>query len=226
MANVTVSGMLVCSDGTNIPMQNTSQAEGTEFTLQTSSTYTVVQQNAGDYAPGKTITHATIQAPNGIAYAYVLRQGLIGVILPISVKGASQNSAAALCRGWTLQAGDQIRVMANTATDRECAVSVYTNQGVSRIFVATPSSGTTTELVDLQTSNGLGDTLQGQTIVKAFCSSVDGSKIDGGGVLALDEKGVPVGCVPANSPIVQALDFGMVSIPVNLNYKFSLVTSS
>ena len=52
MASVTVSGFLNCSDGTVIPLQNTSQAEGTEFTLQTNATYTVSQQNAGDYAPG------------------------------------------------------------------------------------------------------------------------------------------------------------------------------
>jgi hypothetical protein len=226
MANVTISGMLVCSDGTNIPLQNTSQAEGTEFNLQTNSTYTTVQQTAGDYAPGKTISHATIQAANGISYAYILRQGLIGVILPIAVKGAAQDGPVPLVKPWTLQPGDQVRVMANTAADRECAVSVYTSTGTCRIFTVTPTGGATNEPVDLQTGESLGSTLQNQTIVRAFCSSVDGNKIDGGGVLAIDEKGVPVGCIPANSPIVQSLTWGAVNIPVALNYKFSEVTTS
>jgi len=225
MANVDVSGWLNCSDGTMIPLQAT-LAEGTESNLTTSTTYTVTASNVGDYAPGKVVTHASIQAQNGIAYAYILRQGVIAALLPVAVKGVAGQAAFPLCANFQLQAGDIVRCMANTASDREAALCVYTNAGVSRIFVVTPSSGTTNEPVDLQTGNGLGDTLQGQTIVKAFLTSVDGNKINGGGALALDEKGIPVGGVPNNSPIIAPVYFSECRIPVALNYKWTLVTSS
>ena len=225
MANVNVSGFLNCSDGTVIPLSAT-LAEGTESNLTTNTTYTVAASNIGDFAPGKTVVSGSIQGQNGIAYAYILRQGLVAAIIPVSKKGISGDGAYPLCAPFTLQAGDILRCMANTATDREAAVCVYTNRGVSRIFVVTPSGGATNEPVDLQTGNGLGDTLQGQVIVKAFCTSIDGNKIDGGGSLALNEKGIPVGAVPANSPLSSAVYFSNVSIPVALNYKWTLVTSS
>jgi len=226
MANVTISGYLNCTDGTVIPLQNTSQAEGTEFDLKTNVTYTVSASNVGDYAPGKVIVSGSIQAANGIAYCYILRQGVIAALLPVSVKGASGLAAMPLCQPFQLQPGDVVRCMANSASDREAALCVYTNRGVSRIFVVTPSGAATNEPVDLQTGNSLGDTLQGQVILKAFCTSVDQSKIDGGGAVALNQEGIPVGVVPANSPIVESVYFSNVQIPVALNYTWSLVTTS
>lgn len=225
MANVNVSGFLMCSDGTNIPLSAT-LAEGTESNLTVNTTYGVSASNIGDFAPGKVVISGTIQAQNGIAYAYILRQGLIAAILPVSVKGISGAGPMPLCAGFQLQAGDVVRCMANTASDRECAISVYTNRGVSHIFAVTPSSGTTNEPVSILTGNSLGDTLQGQVIMKAFCTSVDGNKIDGGGALALSEKGIPVGGLPANNPAAAPVTFSHVSIPVALNYKWTLVTSS
>jgi len=226
MANVTISGFLNCTDGTVIPLQNTSQAEGTEFTLQTNATYTVTQQNAGDYAPGRTIVSASIQSANGISYAYILRNGLVAAILPVSVKGTSGMGAFPLCAPFTLQPGDQIRVLALAAASRNLAVCVYTNRGVSRIFVVTPSGGATNTPVDLQTGNSVGDTLQGQIIMKAFVTSVDGSKIDGGGCLMLNEAGTVSGGIPANNPINDDVYFSTVNIPCALNYNWTVVTTS
>ena len=83
------------------------------------------------------------------------------------------------------------------------------NRGVSRIFVVTPTGGATNELVDLQTSNSIGDTLQGQAIQKAFFTSVDGAKIESQGAFVVDALGNVVGSVsasdPAKSSIVQLL---------------------
>ena len=56
MATNTVTGNLICSDGTNIPLK-AELAEGTESDLTTDTVYTVSAQNVGDYAPGKTVTH-------------------------------------------------------------------------------------------------------------------------------------------------------------------------
>lgn len=226
MADVTVSGYLNCTDGTVIPLQNTSQAEGAEFSLQTNTTYTVSAQNVGDYAPGKTIVSGSVQAPNGCSYAYILRQGLVLGLIPISNKGVSGAGALPLCAPITLQPGDQLRVLALAASARNAAVCVYTNRGVSRIFVVTPSGAATNEPVDLQTGNSVGDTLQGQQIVKAFVTSIDGTKIDGGGCLMLNEAGTVSGGIPANNPAAEAVYFSNVNIPCALNYKWTLVTSS
>ena len=224
MANVTVSGNLFASDGTVIPLQATI-AEGTESNLTTNTTYSVTASNVGDYAPGKTIMSGYVQSANSISYAYILRQGVIEALIPIGKKGISP-VAYGLCRPFTLQAGDIVRVMVNTAADRECAVYAYTNRGVSRIFTVTPTGAATNELTDLQTGNSVGDTLQGQVILKASGNSIDANKIDGGGSLMLNEKGMPVGVVTMNAPTESPLYFQHVRIPVALNYQWAMVTSS
>jgi len=224
MATNTVCGVLVCSDGTNVPLK-AELAEGTETNLTTDTAYTVTAQNVGDYAPGKTVTSALVTADNGIAYAYILRQGLVATIIPVGVKGAAWQ-ASPLCAPFRLQAGDIVRCMNNTAADREAALSYYTNRGISRIAVVTPTGGATNELVDLQTGNSIGDTIQGQTIVKAFCTSVDGSKIETQGAYVVNAKGNVVGSVPMVSPIVTQAVFGDYRIPVDLNFKAQFLTNA
>ena len=113
MATNTVNGVLVCSDGTNIPLK-AELAEGTESDLTTDTTYTVSAQNIGDYAQGKTVTSGLVTCDNGVAYAYILRQGLVAAIIPVGLKGVAFE-ASQLCAPFTLQAGDKLRVMNNTA---------------------------------------------------------------------------------------------------------------
>jgi hypothetical protein len=226
MATNTVSGFLNCSDGTSIPLQ-AELAEGTESDLTVNSTYAVASGvNIGDYATGKTIVSGNVMSANGIAYCYVLRQGLIAALIPVNIEGIMNNGNAPLCASLTLQAGDVVRCMNNTAADRECAISVYTNKGTHRIFTVTPSGGATNLPVDLQTGNGLGATLQGETIIKAFATSVDGALVDGGGVVAVNEVGQVVGVVPISDPGEAQPMFSNVSIPVALNYAFQLVTTA
>ena len=59
MATNTVTGILVCSNGTNIPLK-TEIAEGTESDLGTDLVYTVTSQNVGDYAQGSTVTSGLV----------------------------------------------------------------------------------------------------------------------------------------------------------------------
>ena len=132
MATNTVVGNLVCSDGTNIPLK-AEIAEDTEADLTTDTVYTVAAQNIGDYAPGKVLVGGSVQADNGISYAYVLSQGLIAAIIPVSVKGVSQE-VPMLCAPYQLKAGDKVRVLTLDATSRNAAVCAYTAQGVSRIY--------------------------------------------------------------------------------------------
>ena len=224
MATNTVNGILVCSDRTNIPLK-AELAEGTESDLTTDTTYTVSAQNIGDYGMGKTITSGLVTCDNGVAYAYILRQGLVAAIVPVAIKGISSPTPA-LCAPFTLQAGDKLRCMNNTAADREGALCYYTAQGVSRIAVVTPSGGATNELVDLQTSNSIGDTVQGQTIVKAFFTSVDGAKIETPGAVVVDALGNVVGSVSASDPSKFQAGFNDCRIPVNLNFKAQYLTNA
>ena len=229
MATVNVSGILNCSDGTIIPLETDIEETGTTAAeLQTNSSYTIQSVSIGDYAPGKVITHGYVQADHNIAYAYILRQGLIASVLPIGVKGLAGSAPLPLCAPFRLQPGDKIMALPQTAASRYTAVAVYTNQGVYRIFDATTASGNVAP-VDLQTDNGLGDTLQGQVIVKAFCNAgslATTEKVDGGGVLALNEKGMPVGAVPANSAANQPVYWSDVRIPVALNYAWRITSSA
>jgi hypothetical protein len=225
MATNTVVGNLVCSDGTNIPLK-AEIAEDTEADLTTDTVYTVAAQNVGDYAPGKVIVGGSIQADNGISYAYILSQGLIAAIIPVSVKGVSQE-VPMLCAPYQLKAGDKVRVLTLDATSRNAAVCTYTAQGVSRIFVATPAGAATQNMLDLQTGNAIGDTLQGQTIVKAFGSSIDGSKIETMGAYVVDALGNVVGAVPLSDPADNAPIFSMsYNIPVALNFKCQFLTNA
>jgi len=225
MATNTVVGSLTCSDGTTIPLK-AEIAEGTESDLTTDTVYTVSAQNVGDYKPGGVVTAGLVSCDNGVAYCYILSQGLVAAIIPCGVKGAIQD-VQPLCAAYQLKAGDKVRIMNNTAADREAAMWVYTASGVSRIFVVTPSGAATQELVDLQTSNSIGDTLQGQRIVKWAGTSVDGSKIETNGFYVVDALGNVVGACPATNPIVnQPLFTQSYNVPVALNYKAQFLTNA
>lgn len=225
MATNTVVGSLTCSDGTTIPLK-AEIAEGTESDLTTDTVYTVSAQNVGDYKPGGVVTAGLVSCDNGVAYCYILSQGLVAAIIPCGVKGAIQD-VQPLCASYQLKAGDKVRIMNNTAADREAAMWVYTASGVSRIFVVTPSGAATQELVDLQTSNSIGDTLQGQRILKWAGTSVDGSKIETNGFYVVDALGNVVGACPATNPIVnQPLFTNAYNVPVALNYKAQFLTNA
>ena len=225
MATNTVTGNLVCSDGTNIPLK-LDTVEGTETSLTTDTAYTVAAQNVGDFAPGKTVVSGLVSCDNGVGYCYILSQGLVAAIVPWSVKGAVTDGSPALCQPFTLKAGDIVKVMNNTAADREAAMAVYTARGVSRIFHVTPTGGATNELVDLQTGNSIGDTLQGDRIVKWLGTSVDAAKIETQGFFVVDALGNVIGSCSAGSPIVQQPSFSPTSVGIALNYKAQFLTNA
>jgi len=225
MATNTVTACLQCSDGTNIPLK-AEIAEGTESNLTTNTTYTVTAANIGDFAPGKTVISGLVSCDTGVGYCYILSQGLVAAIIPWSIKGAVTDGSPALCQPYTLRAGDICRIMSQTATDRGSSAAVYSARGVSRIFHVTPSGGATNELVDLQTGNSLGDTLQGDRIVKWFGTSVDGAKIEDQGFAAVDALGNVIGSCSATNPITQQPAFSFASVAVALNYKFQFLTNA
>jgi len=224
MATNTVNGSLTCSDGTNIPLK-LEVAEGTETSLTTDTAYTVTAQNIGDYALGKVVTSGLVTSDNGIAYAYILRQGLVAALIPVGLKGVAFQ-ASPLCAPFKLQAGDILRVLNSTAASRYAALCYYTDRGVSRIAYATASGAATNSLVDLQTGNSLGDTVQGQKIVKAMSTSVDGAKIETNGAFVINAKGNVVGAVPMVDPSKMQPMFMPYNIPVDLNFQAQFLTNA
>tara|TARA_Y100000310_G_scaffold126309_1_gene125129 strand:- start:218 stop:892 length:675 start_codon:yes stop_codon:yes gene_type:complete len=224
MATNTVNGILVCSDGTNIPLKK-EIAESSEAELTTDTAYTVSAVSVGDYAPGKTVTRGLVQADNGISYAYILRQGLVAAIISVGLKGICNNTPA-LNVPFTLQAGDKVQVLTETSSARDAALCVFTNRGTARIFKGTPASGTTTELTDLKTGNSIGSTLQGEVCTAGFFTSLDGSKIESPGVVIVDALGNVVGSVATSDPAKYQAQMVPLSAPIDLNYVAQILTNA
>jgi len=226
MANVTVCGYLRTTSGDQIPVRTDSVAEGTETTITTDSNLTVTAQSVGTYKQGSTVISAEIQAPNGVAYAYILRQGVVLAWIIPNVAGV-QTKEQMLCKPVMLRAGDELRVLPLTATLRVASLLVYTAQGNSRIFTGTPSGSGTTSLLDLQDSNEIGETLQGQTIVKGAFLTIDGSKIvSSGGAWIRNQSGQLVGAIPSTNPSSSEALTSDLNIPIQLNYVADVVTNA
>ena len=158
-----------------------------------------------------------IMAPNGVAYAYILRQGVVLSVMVPNVAGVS-NSAAMFSQPVVLRPGDEVRVLALTAAARTASLLVHTSAGNSRIFTGTPSGAGTTDLLDITDSNSIGDTLQGQTIVRACLLTIDGSKIvSSSGTWIRNASGQLAGAVPSSNPAKVEPMWSTVNIPIALN---------
>jgi len=232
MVDVACSGTMLCSDGTKIPLYRTDILQGTEEVLQTStqSNFTISATSIGTAYPGKTITHqmGPIQSPNGAAYAYLLRAGQIIQCYVVGVSGVASDAKIPTCSPVTLRAGDEVRVLTSAAATRTASFSVYTNKGLYHIFTVTPESGAVNTLVSILTSNGIGDTLQGQNLIKTMTTSVDGILLapSGNGVYVLDDKNNVVGSSTAANPIKVQPMWAAVNVPIGLNYAAQAISSA
>ena len=226
MTTQNVTGVLNCSSGFKIPLSATI-TDGTEVALTTDISYTVTAQNIGDFAPGQTVVSGLITAGVNMSYCYILRKGLILSLVPWAVKGVACGNPA-LHRAVTLQPGDQLRVFTMVASGRNAALSVVTNQGVPRIFIGTSAGAATTQLLDLQTSNSVGETLNGSVITQAQFTSIDQALITSvaGGAQVTMSNGNLSGSVPATDPIIVQPYLKPASIPVALNFTAQYITSA
>ena len=228
MTTQNVTGVLNCSSGFKIPL-NATITDGSESSLTTDTAYTVTAQNIGDFATGQTVTSGLVTAGANISYAYILRKGLILSLVPFAVKGVACGTPN-LARPVTLMAGDQLRVFTMVAAGRNASLAVVTNQGVPRIFIgASVAAGAGTfQLVDLQTGNTIGETLQGQVCVQAQFTSVDQALITSvaGGCQVTMSNGNLSGAVPATDPIEAQPYMKPCRIPVNLNFTAQYITSA
>lgn len=228
MTTQNVTGVLNCSSGFKIPL-NATITDDTEASLTTDVAYTVTAQNIGDFANGQTVTSGLVTAGANISYAYILRKGLILSLVPFAVKGVACGTPD-LARPVTLMAGDQLRVFTMVAAGRNASLAVQTNQGVPRIFIgASVAAGAGTfQLVDLQTGNSIGETLQNQLITSAQFTSVDQALITSvaGGAQVTMSNGNLSGSIPATNPIVAQPYMKPASIPVQLNFTAQYITSA
>lgn len=112
--------------------------------------------------------------------------------------------------------------MTNTRT----SVMLYTNTGQNRVFTAdvTDSTSTYGELTDVITGNSLGDSLQGQTIVKAMATCEN--FLYSPGIVFVDNQNNVLGSVQAGQPEQSQPLWQTVNIPVQLNYKVKVLTQA
>jgi hypothetical protein len=226
MTTQNVTAVLNCSSGFKIPL-NATITDDAETSLTTDTAFTVTAQNIGDFAPGQTVTSGIVTAGANISYAYILRKGLILSLVPFAVKGVACGTPN-LSRPVTLVPGDQLRVFTMVAAGRDASLAVVTNQGVPRIFIGTAAGAATTQLVDLQTGNTIGETLTGQVITMAQFTSVDQALITSvaGGAQVTMSNGNLSGAVPATDPIEAQPYMKPCSIPVALNFTAQYITSA
>jgi hypothetical protein len=226
MTTQNVTGVLNCSSGFKIPL-NATITDDAEASLTTDTAFTVTAQNIGDFAPGQTVTSGIVTAGSNISYAYILRKGLILSLVPFAVKGVACGTPN-LSRPVTLVPGDQLRVFTMVAAGRNASLAVVTNQGTPRIFIGTAAGAATTQLVDLQTGNTIGETLTGQVITMAQFTSVDQALITSvaGGAQVTMSNGNLSGAVPATDPIEAQPYMKPCSIPVALNFTAQYITSA
>ena len=227
MATVTVKAQLLLNTG-EVVSCSTSMVEGTETELLTGTTYATAATSIGQFANGKVITQL-IQPPsakNGVSYAYLERRGAIISIIPVAIEG-KQESPCPMPASVVLQAGDVIRVMASTAASRLFSYSVITNNGIHAIFTGTPSGAGNTDLTHVLSGQSIGQSLTGLRIAAHMATSVDADKLSTGGVLCLNDRGLPVGgcsaIVPQN---LQPKLNSMGGYNVNLNFVARVTTSS
>ena len=226
MANVDVSGFAQFSDGTSVPLFNGSMAEGTLSEIQTNATYTVTAQSLGTYAPGKTLVSLYAYAENNASYCYLLRQGVPIFFGSVGKSGVLSYGNKVFPKSVTLQPGDTVQVLAQTAANRTCAFVAHCNDGTQRVFTATPSGAATTSLTDTITGNQIGETLQGKRITHAMALSVDGTKITSGGVVVVNAQGAVVGVMGVGSPIEAQVCFSPFNTAIGLNFDAQIVTDA
>ena len=226
MTTQNVTGVLNCASGFKIPLSATI-TDGTEVALTTDISFSVTAQQIGDFAPGQTVVSGIVTAGINMSYCYILRKGLILSLVPWAIKGVACGNPA-LHRAVTLQPGDQLRVFTMVASGRNAALSVVTNQGVPRIFIGTAAGAATTQLLDLQTSNTVGETLNGSVITQAQFTSIDQALITSvaGGAQVTMSNGNLSGAVPASDPIIVQPYLKPASIPVQLNFTAQYITSA
>ena len=210
MANVNVQAQFMLNTGELISFGGVLTDNGGYQELQTNTTYSTSATSLGQFANGKMLTQI-VQAPScstGVAGAYIERRGAILCALPVLSQGV-QSSPCMMPMNVVLQAGD-----------------VITGQGTHAIFEVTPSGAGNNDVVHILSGQSVGQSLTGQTIVHHWLTSIDGSKLVTGGVLYLNDRGLPIGGTSATNPqVLQTKANSMGGASINLNFVGRITTN-
>lgn len=223
MADVDCSGFITSPRSAPVAVLNTAQTEGSEEEVLVDSNVYGAADGLGTFVSqvggGSWVCNGGIvQSENQTTFAYIRSQGLIKICIQGGSTARSTLGSTVAPYPKQLLAGDQLIVMANTATDRECALVVATNRGDYHIFATTPSGAADNQLRSILTTNTIGATLQGQTVTHAFFVSEGGEEIiSAGGCYILDGSGTPVGCVPATNSNKSTPPWRTMAVPITLN---------
>ena len=175
MANVGVSVTFQTRSGRALTL-NDQVAEGTETEVQSGGAGLNVVDNVslGQYGSGETITHALAVFSTAGLYAFILGQNG-KIIMPIPVANdVSAQGLQPLCRPLRLETGMTCRVMGTAVagnTGSNCSVGFYCSDGSVEYMAATATDGNTVQFASIQTSQTIGQTLSGKTVVKVLAAT-------------------------------------------------------
>lgn len=230
MADVDSYGQLVMNGGQIVPLANTAQTEAAEEEIQTDANFVGSAQTAGTFANetlgSATVVRAGITCENDTTYAYIRSAGKIKAALPVSGLNGGAGLPGPLPFPKRLLSGDQVIVMANAASDRETALSVACSNGEYHVFAVTPSGAAENEYVSVLTGLGVGQTLQGRTIVSAFAMGGNNAGNFISPVYFLNGSGTPIGSVTPNDPAVDSGNFEPCMVKVMLNTRAVIQTDA
>lgn len=110
MSTQVVTGILTAVDGRSCPLKTTLTDGSDSQELKSNDTYTVTSQSIGRFCDGWTLASGYVQSSTGIAYAYILRNGVnIANLTSISSKAIGNGyGAAALSNRIVIRPGDQL----------------------------------------------------------------------------------------------------------------------
>ena len=128
----------------------------------------------GQYGVGEVVTHGLAVFSDAPLYAYLL-DGNGKIVMPIPVsRDVGNGGVTPLCRPLVVTNGMTVRAMAidvGGAQGANASLSVYCSDGSVEVFSATATDGNTVELTSIQTSQGIGKTLNGRTIIKGYAAT-------------------------------------------------------
>lgn len=128
----------------------------------------------GQYGVGEIVTHGLAVFSDAGLYAYVL-DGNGKIVMPIPVCTDVGNAGVVpLCRPLLVENGMTVRAMSTDTGGTQGAnasLSVYCSDASVEVFSATATNGNTVEFTSIQTSQGIGKTLNGKRIIKAYAAT-------------------------------------------------------
>lgn len=231
MTASTVTASFLLSDGTVAEMSSSITDNTASQQLLTSTAYSVSAVTIGQFAEGKSIVQI-IQPPTAISgtvfYSYISRRGNIQMILPMADAGIQNRPVVPYSR-LVFEAGDTIVVFTQPDANapRTVAYSCITAQGTHAIFSGA-ADGASISLTHILSGSNLGGALTGQNISQHFFISDEGALLtSAGGVLILNDRGLPQGgCAATDPSLLQPRMNNMGTTLVDLNFILRCTTSA